>query len=112
MRCTLMQICLVLRIAIRDKHDHGGCAMSEGWSRRRFVSITSSLSALGLSALGSRVFAQSVPAAPNLAPEAFPSHDPALVKVIVSVSHSDIKRVRELVEKQPALARASTDWGV
>jgi hypothetical protein len=51
------------------------------------------------------------PAAPNLAPEAFPSHDPAVVKEIVGVSHFNLKRVRELVEKQPALARASIDWG-
>ena len=27
------------------------------------------------------------------------------------MSHNDIKRVRELVERQPALARASLDWG-
>ena len=41
----------------------------------------------------------------------FPAQDPALVKEIVGVSHFDIKRVRELVERQPALARASMDWG-
>ena len=30
---------------------------------------------------------------------------------MVGVSHADVKRVRELVEKQPALANASVDWG-
>ena len=40
-----------------------------------------------------------------------PSQDPAVVKEMVGVSHADLKRVRELVEKQPALANASVDWG-
>jgi hypothetical protein len=42
---------------------------------------------------------------------AFPAQDSALVKEVVTVSHSDLRRVRELVERQPALARASIDWG-
>jgi hypothetical protein len=41
----------------------------------------------------------------------FPAQDPALVKEVVGVSHRDLKRVQELVERQPALARASIDWG-
>jgi hypothetical protein len=41
----------------------------------------------------------------------FPAQDPALVREVVGVSHRDLKRVRELVERQPALARASIDWG-
>ncbi len=85
--------------------------MSHRWSRRAFVSLTSGLGAFGLSALSSNVLAQAAPAPPNFAPEAFPAQDPALAKEIVGVSHSDIKRVRELVERQPALARASIDWG-
>ena len=40
-----------------------------------------------------------------------PSQDPAVVREIVGVSHADLKRVRELVERQPALANASVDWG-
>ena len=84
--------------------------MSHRLSRRRFMSAAPGLGALGLSALSSNVVAQSE-SAPNMAPDAFPSHDPALVKEIVGVSHFDLKRVRELVEKQPALARASIDWG-
>jgi len=87
--------------------------MSDRWSRRRFVSITSGLSALGFTGFALPGFAQS-PApvsGPNLGPETFPSHDPAVVREIVGVSHNNITRVRELVEKQPALARASIDWG-
>jgi hypothetical protein len=55
--------------------------------------------------------AQTPPAAPSFALEVFPAQDPALAKEVVGVSHSDLKRVRELVETQPALARASIDWG-
>ena len=33
------------------------------------------------------------------------------MKEVVGVSHRDLKRVQELVERQPALARASIDWG-
>jgi hypothetical protein len=43
--------------------------------------------------------------------EWFPRQDPALAQEVVGRSHTDIKRVRELVERQPALARAAIDWG-
>jgi hypothetical protein len=41
----------------------------------------------------------------------FPSQDPALVKEMVGASHTNMKRVRELVDERPALARAAWDWG-
>ena len=41
----------------------------------------------------------------------FPAHEPDLVKEIVSVSHGNLARVKELVSARPALARASWDWG-
>ena len=44
-------------------------------------------------------------------PDWLPGQDPAVVKETVGVSHGDLKRVRELVEKQPALANATIDWG-
>ena len=40
-----------------------------------------------------------------------PGQDPAVVKEIVGVSHANLARVRELVERQPALANAAIDWG-
>jgi hypothetical protein len=43
--------------------------------------------------------------------DAFPAQDPNLVREIVGASHGNFARVREAVEKQPALARASVDWG-
>ena len=41
----------------------------------------------------------------------FPSQDPKRVKGTVAVSHGNLKRVRELVETRPALAKAAWDWG-
>jgi len=41
----------------------------------------------------------------------FPRQDPALVREVVGASHGDIDRVRRLVERSPALAKASIDWG-
>jgi hypothetical protein len=43
--------------------------------------------------------------------DSFPAHPPELVREMVIVSHFDLKRVRELVEGRPALARAAMDWG-
>jgi hypothetical protein len=83
--------------------------MSQRLSRRGFVGLTPLFGALGLSSLAR---AQSPPvSASSLAAETFPSHDPAVVKEVVTVSHFNFARVRELVEKQPALSRASIDWG-
>ncbi len=86
--------------------------MSHGWTRRSFVSVTSGLSVLGISSLATTVWGQSAPVAPPFAAaDAFPAQDPAAVKEAVGVSHGNLARIRELVEKQPALARASVDWG-
>ena len=44
-------------------------------------------------------------------PPSFPAHEPDVVKEIVSVSHGNLARVKELVSARPALARVSWDWG-
>lgn len=55
---------------------------------------------------------QSPAPSPAISPaDAFPAQDPNLVREIVGASHGNFARVREAVEKQPALARASVDWG-
>jgi hypothetical protein len=46
------------------------------------------------------------PLSPN-----FPSHDPDVAREMVSVSHGNAARVRELLSSWPALANASWDWG-
>ena len=86
--------------------------MSHRWSRRSFVSLTSGLSALGVSAFAAKAWAQAPSASyPIAAADAFPQQDPAVVKEAVATSHGNFARIRELVERQPALARASMDWG-
>jgi hypothetical protein len=43
--------------------------------------------------------------------ESFPTQAPELAREMVRVAHFDLKRVQELVEAQPSLARAAWDWG-
>ena len=51
------------------------------------------------------------PAQPATVPEMFPTQPPALVLEMVTVAHGNVKRVRELVEARPSLAKAAWDWG-
>jgi hypothetical protein len=85
--------------------------MAQRWSRRSFFGLTSGLSALGVSMLATKAWGQSPASSPSLASDVFPAQDPALVREAVGVSHRDLKRLQELVERQPALARVSIDWG-
>ena len=82
-------------------------------SRRSFFSITSGLSALGIGAFATRAWGQAAPLPTYAAAAAdvFPQQDPLVVNEAVRVSHFNLARIRELVERQPALARASWDWG-
>jgi hypothetical protein len=80
-------------------------------SRRSFVSLSSGFSALGISALATRAWGQAPPAPAINAADVYPGQDPALVKDVVGASHGNFARVREIVEAQPAYARASMDWG-
>lgn len=41
----------------------------------------------------------------------FPRQDEASVKEVVNASHGNFDRVKELVNKRPALAKATWDWG-
>lgn len=81
------------------------------WSRRSFCSIASGLSVLGISAVTARAWGQPAPPPATAASDAFPAQDPNLVREIVGASHGNLARVREAVERQPAVARASVDWG-
>ena len=79
-------------------------------TRRAFVSLTA---AFGISNAAAKASGQPAPELPPAirAADAFPQHDPNLVREIVGASHGNFARLREAVEKQPALARASVDWG-
>lgn len=87
--------------------------MSSRLSRRSFVEATSGLTALGI--VFNPSFGSAAPQPANgssgTAPDWWPLQDPAAVKEMVTVAHNDLKRVRELVERQPALANAAVDWG-
>jgi hypothetical protein len=43
--------------------------------------------------------------------DTFPTQDPNLVREMVGVAHGNVKRVKELVDRQPTLAKATWDWG-
>jgi hypothetical protein len=55
--------------------------------------------------------AQSSSPVSDRVPESFPTHDPALAREMVAVSHGNAARVRELLSGRPALAKAVWDWG-
>ena len=87
--------------------------MSSRLSRRAFAQRTFGLSALGvaLSPSARSAAPQSANGGGIAAPDWWPSQDPATVQEMVTVAHGDLKRVRELLERQPALANAAVDWG-
>jgi len=47
----------------------------------------------------------------SMVTDLFPTQPPELAREMVTVAHYDLKRVKELVEARPSLARASWDWG-
>jgi hypothetical protein len=77
-------------------------------SRRSLLRFASS--AIPLQMLNKFAIAQS-PSPNATIRDGFPSHPPELAREMVWVSHYDQKRVRELVDARPALARAAWDWG-
>ena len=86
------------------------------FSRRQFVRIVPALGAFTVSAVGAT--GQEADGWPSVPPadgaprdESFPSQHPFLVKETVGVSHGNLARVKELVSRQPSLAKASWDWG-
>lgn len=87
--------------------------MGQRKSRRTFLEST--FAGAGLIGIGLPLHAAAAEQTPTPAaatPTAtFPTQDPTLVREIVGVSHNNLDRVKELVERQPALARAAYDWG-
>jgi hypothetical protein len=56
-------------------------------------------------------FSQAMAADSATAPDSFPAHPPEMIREMVTVAHGNVKRVRELVDARPALAKAAIDWG-
>jgi hypothetical protein len=78
------------------------------FSRRSFVG-TGVLGALFASSVGPHGTRQQTDE--TGVPASFPSHDPNLAREMVSVSHGNVPRVRELLADRPGLAKAVWDWG-
>src|SRR5262245_17330419 len=75
------------------------------FSRRLFLSTASALPVAHMFA-----FEQGEGSGPAVA-DTFPQQAPAMVKEAVIASHGNVKRIKELVDAHPALARAAYDWG-
>lgn len=94
-------------------------------TRRQFIRIVPTLGAFAAPFLAGQAFPpllaeQPLPAQPDWpAPPApggpvddfFPSLHPSLMKEVVGLSHSNLARVKEMVQQHPALAKGSWDWG-
>ncbi len=79
-------------------------------TRRRFAHVTG-LAAFGL-AIAQPIGAQpQLPASTTTDLDWLPSQAPSLVKEMVTVSHGNPARVRELVNQHPSLVNAAVDWG-
>jgi hypothetical protein len=92
--------------------------MSHEWSRRGLLKLAATAAAVPLRRIGLQPLAVASESAdkveaPNPEPvsDTFPTQPPELAREMVTVSHFDLKRVRELVEARPSLVRASWDWG-
>ncbi len=81
--------------------------MKSSVNRRGFLTAAS---LLGLSGAVPAFGVVKESAADDVA-ETFPRQDPEQVRDTVLYAHTDLDRVKELVEARPALAKASMDWG-
>ena len=75
-------------------------------SRRRFLEILS----LGVPTASVFATAHVRAQSPGVS-MLYPTQTPELVQEMVAVSHGNVARVKELVERQPTLAKATWDWG-
>jgi hypothetical protein len=97
----------------RDKFIFERDTMSNDFERRDLLEFASAAIPMGALKLGLRM--------PGLEPDgvnlhlpiadAYPGQPSEIVREMVTVSHFDLKRVKELVESRPSLAKACWDWG-
>jgi len=95
--------------------------MRNVWPRRNFLELASIVFPSYLLGLEPRLFglapqeqrnsSSSAPVSSAPVADLFPTQPPELAREMVTVSHYDLKRVKELVEARPSLARAAWDWG-
>lgn len=90
--------------------------MMNSWPRRDFLKLFPLAAAVSIPKFGSKSPGLSLPEESNPSKETqvndqFPTQPPELAREMVTVAHFDLKRVKELVEARPSLARAAWDWG-
>ena len=81
-------------------------------TRRSFLSHVPLVTAAALVPLDREGGAQApAAAARDGATDWLPRQDPAVVQEMVAAAHGNLPRVRELLERRPALVNATLDWG-
>lgn len=90
--------------------------MSGPMRRRQFLRMAALVApaavAMKLEAQSTKTEAAQKPAqATGALSELYPAQSSEMVREMVTVSHFDLKRVKELVSARPTLAKASWDWG-
>jgi hypothetical protein len=78
--------------------------------RRTFLCVTTLLPLASAAPFAQSISPASSSPSPS-PPATFPAHDPDVAREMVSVSHGNVARVRELLASRPALANASWEWG-
>jgi hypothetical protein len=84
------------------------------WPRRNFLqaaSLALSAPAWSFASPVDPQAAKSAAATSDRPAAGFPTQPAELAREMVRVSHFELKRVQQLVEAQPSLARAAWDWG-
>ena len=87
--------------------------MSGDFERRDLLKLASAVIPMSALRMGSRTLGLE-PDAVNLhlpITDTFPVQPAEIVREMVTVSHFDLKRVKELVESRASLAKACWDWG-
>jgi hypothetical protein len=82
----------------------------DNFNRRSFLANVT-LATGAVAATGASLLAQTTSGEHSSSPEWMPQQDPAVVKEVVGAAHANLARVRDLVERQPALSNATVDWG-
>jgi hypothetical protein len=80
---------------------------------RRVLLTTGSSAALGslLTVRGAHALSPATASTSTTVGEGFPTQSAELTREVVLVAHGNVARLKELVARQPALARATFDWG-
>ena len=87
--------------------------MNREFERRNLLKFASAVLPIGMLKLGLRAPSLDSGGANADVPVAdtFPGQPAEMVREMVTVAHFNLKRVKELVESRPSLAKAAWDWG-